>query len=223
MSSTDRLQPPSARRSRNPRRGASLALSALAGTALAVALSGLASASTHATLRSATNSALNEAVDVNAAGRTVYRLRPETAHHLLCTSRLCLKFWHPVKGSRHARLVEGAGVTGKIKLLSRAHGVEQVTLNGDPLYTFAGDSANGQANGEKIHSFGGTWLVVGAKSSGPAPQQTNNTTTSSSSTQTYPGYTGPTTSSTTSTGTTTTSPTTTTTTSSSTSTYTYTY
>lgn len=217
MSSTDRLRPPSARRSRNPRRGArrgaSLVLGALAGTALAVTLSGLASASTHATLRSATSSDLNEAIVVNAAGRTVYRLRPETTHHLLCASRKCLKVWHPVTASRNARLVEGAGVTGQIKILSRAHGVHQVTLSGEPLYTFAGDSADGQAHGQGIHSFGGTWMVLRAKSNGPAPapQQNTTTTSSSSSTPTYPTYTGTTTTSTTSTTTTTTSPTTTTT------------
>ena len=203
---------------RRARRGASIALSAIAGTALAVGVSGLASASTHATLRSAANSALRETIVVDAGGRTVYRLRPETAHHLLCTSSTCLRFWHPLTASRHAKLLDGPGVKGRLGRLARAHGVEQVTLNGDPLYTFAGDSADGQAHGQGIHSFGGTWTVLRAKSNGPepAPQQNTTTSSSSSTTSTYPTNTTTTMPSTTSstsssTTTTTTTPTTTTT------------
>jgi hypothetical protein len=36
----------------------------------------------------------------------------------------------------------------------------QVTADGAPLYYFSGDSAAGQANGEGIKNFGGTWYAV---------------------------------------------------------------
>src|ERR1039458_6238546 len=51
---------------------------------------------TAATVGSASNSKLGERVLVSAQGRTLYALSPETAHHLLCTSGECLKFWPPL-------------------------------------------------------------------------------------------------------------------------------
>jgi predicted lipoprotein with Yx(FWY)xxD motif len=37
---------------------------------------------------------------------------------------------------------------------------QQVEYEGNLLYTFSGDTAAGQAQGEGIQSFGGTWYVV---------------------------------------------------------------
>jgi hypothetical protein len=34
------------------------------------------------------------------------------------------------------------------------------TYNGWLMYEYVGDSAPGQANGEGIHSFGGTWYAL---------------------------------------------------------------
>jgi predicted lipoprotein with Yx(FWY)xxD motif len=127
------------------------------------------------TLSSARNSMLGKAIVVNAHGRTVYALSPETAHHLLCRSRACFETWPPVTvRSLSFRLVAGRGVQGHLALLRRSDGKLQVTLRGMPLYRFAGDSAKGQANGEGINSFGGTWHAVTAKASqgaAPAPMQ----------------------------------------------------
>ena len=44
----------------------------------------------------AQNSSLHHAILVNTKGMTVYYLTGETASHLLCTSKACLKFWPPV-------------------------------------------------------------------------------------------------------------------------------
>jgi hypothetical protein len=76
--------------------------------------------------------------------------------------------------SRSVPLVSGRGVQGHLALLRRSDGKLEVTLRGMPLYRFAGDSAKGQANGEGIKSFGGTWHAVTAKASqsaAPAPMQ----------------------------------------------------
>jgi hypothetical protein len=35
-----------------------------------------------------------------------------------------------------------------------------VTLSSHPLYTYVSDSRAGQANGQNIRSYGGTWLVI---------------------------------------------------------------
>ena len=109
----------------------------------------------------ATNQKLAKTVVVEAHGRTLYALSPETTHHLLCRSTTCLQNWPPltVAGAR-LKLVAGSGVQGHLGLLRRPRGKWQVTLRGMPLYRFAGDTAKGQANGEGLMSFGGTWHAV---------------------------------------------------------------
>ncbi len=89
-------------------------------------------------------------------------LTPETAKHLLCTAT-CLQFWRPVSAPKSGKLVVGTGVKGKLGRLSRGSGSFQATLRGLPIYTFVGDTKAGQATGEGIQSFGGTWHVVKAK------------------------------------------------------------
>ena len=44
--------------------------------------------------------------------------------------------------------------------VKNAAGELYVTYNGWPLYTYVGDNAPGQANGEGISGFGGKWYVV---------------------------------------------------------------
>ena len=53
---------------------------------------------------------------------------------------------------------------GHLAILRRSNGVLQVTLRGLPLYHYSGDQARGEANGQGIHSFGGTWHVMSATS-----------------------------------------------------------
>jgi len=36
----------------------------------------------------------------------------------------------------------------------------QVTINGMPLYTYVGDSAAGQANGQAVNAYGNLWYIV---------------------------------------------------------------
>jgi hypothetical protein len=42
----------------------------------------------------------------------------------------------------------------------RADGSEQVVYNGHPLYTFQGDTAPGQTNGQGSNGFGALWFVL---------------------------------------------------------------
>ncbi|HEY7935113.1 MAG TPA: hypothetical protein VID48_14945 [Solirubrobacteraceae bacterium] len=170
-----------------------------------------AQGSTPPTLSSATNTKFSEKIVVDTDGRTLYVLSPETTHHLLCKSSKCLKFWPPLTvHSSRTRLKDGAGVHGHLGILRRAHGIFQVTLGGLPLYHFSGDSAKGQAHGENVKSFGGTWHALSAATNatpGPPstePTPTTPTTSTSATTST------PTTSTETSTTTTTTTYTTTT-------------
>lgn len=135
--------------------GIAATFSVLAGVAL---LAPAAPAATrHLTLKAERVSALNATVLAAPNGRTLYRLKPETTHHLLCTSKSCLSFWHPLMvSSKSTELRLPKGLAGRAHLFKRGHKF-QVTLGSDPLYTFAGDSGVGQANGRGVKSFGGTW------------------------------------------------------------------
>ena len=133
------------------------AVAALAMTAFAAAKSmtlGVASAKL-----SGPSGSRTEPIAVNSKGVAVYELLPETTHHLLCSSAMCLQAWPPVKVAAGAKLTKGAGLSGKVGTLKRK-GFTQVTLNGHPLYNFIEDAGKkGVAAGDGIKAFGGTWHV----------------------------------------------------------------
>jgi len=92
---------------------------------------------------------------VDSEGLTVYTLMADGAD-VPCDAA-CLEAWPPV-------LVQGepsggAGVTGTVTAQDGDAG-RQVEYEDHPLYTFAGDNGPGDANGEGLVSFGGTWNVV---------------------------------------------------------------
>jgi predicted lipoprotein with Yx(FWY)xxD motif len=110
---------------------------------------------------------------VDADGRTVYTLTKDGAN-VACTGG-CLQAWPPVllpAGSTTA--TGGSGVSG-LGVVTVTDG-KQVTSKDLPLYTFSGDPAAGDANGEGLASFGGVWHVVKV-GGGAASTQTSTTTT----------------------------------------------
>ncbi|HWF32754.1 MAG TPA: hypothetical protein VG188_09370 [Solirubrobacteraceae bacterium] len=137
---------------------AALLVGTIAATALAT--------SSALTLGSSANTTLGKPVVISPQGRTLYALSPETSRHLLCRSAECFKVWPPltVKSSK-AKLKAASGVQGHLGVIRRSNGTLQVTLRGEPLYRFSGDSAKGQAHGQGIESFGGKWHAVTASSS----------------------------------------------------------
>ncbi len=100
-------------------------------------------------------------------GRTLYLLRARDGAQAVCRGG-CLSIWPPLLvASSVRRLHAGPGVHGALGLVPR-DGRQQVTFNGYRLYTYAGDSAPKQDEGEGIESFGGTWYLVRATSARPA-------------------------------------------------------
>ncbi len=97
----------------------------------------------------------------NSAGRSLYVLSTESKGKLHCTSKSCVNFWPPLLVAKGAHITHGTGVKGKIGWVVRGR-KWQVTYNGWPVYTFSGDSGAGQASGEKVVAFGGTWYLVHA-------------------------------------------------------------
>jgi len=120
-----------------------------------------AAGSSATTLKSTTMN--GTAVLTNAAGFTLYWFVPDTSTASKCTGS-CATYWPPVKGPATA----GSGVTGTLATITRPDGSTQATYNGHPLYTYAGDTAPGQANGNGKNLSGGVWHEV-TVSGGAAP------------------------------------------------------
>jgi predicted lipoprotein with Yx(FWY)xxD motif len=88
----------------------------------------------------------------SAKGFTLYWFVPDTSTKSNCNGS-CAQIWPPVKGPATA----GTGVTGKLGTITRSDGSTQATYDGHPLYTYAADTASGQANGNGINANGGVW------------------------------------------------------------------
>jgi len=98
---------------------------------------------------------------VTTDGFTVYRFAQDgtTPSQPTCLGA-CEAQWPPVHGDGQPAL-QGipAGLVGTV---GRPDGTQQLTLNGWPLYRYAGDTRPGEAKGEGI---GGTWAAMGANGS----------------------------------------------------------
>jgi predicted lipoprotein with Yx(FWY)xxD motif len=142
-------------------------LAGLAALAVALGAGGAAAlAGTPAPIvKTSANRTLSKTIVVNPAGRTLYALSPETTHHLLCKEAYCLELWPPLILPHGAKLRAGKGVQGTLGLLRRSGGRMQVTLRGKPLYRFNEDHRSGEARGEGLQTFGGTWHAVTASAS----------------------------------------------------------
>jgi predicted lipoprotein with Yx(FWY)xxD motif len=88
----------------------------------------------------------------NARGLTLYWFAPDTTTRSACYGS-CAAYWPPVTGTPTA----GPGVTGHLGTIPRTDGSSQATYDGHPLYTYIGDSAPGQANGNNLNLNGGLW------------------------------------------------------------------
>jgi predicted lipoprotein with Yx(FWY)xxD motif len=147
------------------RPAAGLALLAVLATGCSAAAAGY-----HAAARPAASSSSSSAVKTatingatvltNARGLTLYSFAPDTMTASHCNGA-CAQLWPPV----HGPVTAGAGVTGRLGTITRAGGAIQATYDGHPLYTYAGDSAPGQAHGNNLNLNGGLWHEATASGS----------------------------------------------------------
>jgi predicted lipoprotein with Yx(FWY)xxD motif len=95
-------------------------------------------------------------VVVDAAGMTVYFFDKDTPNSgtSACTGA-CLANWPPVTASSSTPTADG--VTGTLGTITTPNGMMQVTLQGLPLYTYAGDKAPGDVTGQAVNNI---WWVV---------------------------------------------------------------
>ncbi len=87
----------------------------------------------------------------DSKGLTLYHLTTDTSTKSTCSGS-CAQVWPPLLTTNGVPKAP-SGVTGTFGTIERPGGGSQVTFNGMPLYTFAGDSGPGQASGQGIDSF----------------------------------------------------------------------
>jgi len=91
----------------------------------------------------------------DAQGKTLYYFTPDTASKVACTGG-CASTWPPLIFSGSGKPTSATTLPGELEVYPDANGA-QVIYNDHELYTYAGDSAPGQTNGQGV---GGKWFVV---------------------------------------------------------------
>jgi predicted lipoprotein with Yx(FWY)xxD motif len=100
---------------------------------------------------------------VDSQGRTLYLWEADKGSTSTCSGN-CASAWPPatVTGSPTAGPGVNASLIGTTK---RSDGTMELTYNNHPLYTFAGDAAPTDVNGQGSTGFGAPWYVVNAAGS----------------------------------------------------------
>src|SRR5438067_8056865 len=88
----------------------------------------------------------SETVLTNAQGMTLYYFTPDSAKQSAC-SGACAQTWPPLVFTGSGGPTSSTTLAGKLSVQMDANG-RQVEYNGHPLYTFSGETAPGQTNGE---------------------------------------------------------------------------
>ena len=102
---------------------------------------------------------------VNAAGFTVYVFDGDlnTPNESQCNGQ-CAQDWPPVAPP-------GGSMPSGWTSFTRQDGTEQLAYQGRALYTFSGDTAAGQTNGDGVTAFGAEWHIA-RPASAPSPTPT---------------------------------------------------
>ncbi len=95
---------------------------------------------------------------VDRSGRTMYAFAADVKGRSNCDDS-CATSWPPVKAGSGA-LGHPDGISATLGTTKRSDGTTQLTVDGWPMYTYAGDAEPGQATGQGKNLSGGRWWVV---------------------------------------------------------------
>jgi predicted lipoprotein with Yx(FWY)xxD motif len=98
----------------------------------------------------------------DSQGMTLYGFAADSKGHSSCDAQ-CLQYWPPV--APDSSFKPPANVDAKLGEITGANGSPQLTVDGWPMYTYSGDSAAGDVNGQGLDLSGGLWWVVGTDGS----------------------------------------------------------
>ena len=91
---------------------------------------------------------------VDSEGHTLYAFSGETCEGA------CAKSWPPLLDETGEPQPSNGTAASRLGTVKRPDGTTQVTYADQPLYTFGGDKAPGEANGDGQSAFGGTWTAL---------------------------------------------------------------
>ena len=97
------------------------------------------------------------AVLANSKGFTLYHLTTERDATIRCL-RACARMWPPLLAPGGEVPAPASDLPGELATVERPDGGAQVTYDGLPLYTYSGDTAPNQANGQGVQEV---WFAVG--------------------------------------------------------------
>jgi predicted lipoprotein with Yx(FWY)xxD motif len=134
------------------------------------------------------NAKIGSTILTDSSGKTLYKFSPDSTTSSACSGG-CATYWPPLTVPSGTTPKGGSGTGGTFGTITRSDGTLQVTYNGHPLYTFAGDSAAGATSGQNVNSYGGVWTVatVGTSSASKTPSTTKAPSTTKPSSGGY-GY-----------------------------------
>lgn len=97
------------------------------------------------------------AVLADSKGFTLYHLTTERGDAIRCL-RACARMWPPLLAPGGEVPASASDLPGELATVERPDGGAQVTYDGLPLYTYSGDTAPNQANGQGVQEV---WFAVG--------------------------------------------------------------
>jgi predicted lipoprotein with Yx(FWY)xxD motif len=96
---------------------------------------------------------------VDSEGRTLYAFSGDKGGAPSCEGA-CAKAWPPLLDENGEPQPSNGTGAARLGTVEREDGTTQVTYAGHPLYSFGGDKAPGDANGNGSSAFGGTWSAL---------------------------------------------------------------
>ncbi len=103
----------------------------------------------------ATVNGKTETILTNAQGMTLYYFTPDSKTKVACSGG-CASTWPPLAVTGASAISSTTKLPGMLTAVTSTNG-SQVQYEGHFLYTYTGDSAPGQTNGEGV---GGKWFVA---------------------------------------------------------------
>ncbi|HEX6455936.1 MAG TPA: hypothetical protein VF009_05390 [Solirubrobacterales bacterium] len=95
---------------------------------------------------------------VDSNGMTLYDFHKDKGTTSSCYGP-CAEGWPPMLTEGEPSVGNGA-MASKLGTTERKDGTTQVTYDGHPLYTFVEDKKPGEANGNDVTAFGGSWYAL---------------------------------------------------------------
>jgi predicted lipoprotein with Yx(FWY)xxD motif len=108
------------------------------------------------TLSVAMNAKVGKQVIVDSSGKTIYMYEPDGASGTSQVPAGIKPNWPAVMSTGAPRVSAGLD-SSKVGTQTQPDGTKQTTYNAHLLYTFAGDPAPGDANGQGL---GGVWFTL---------------------------------------------------------------